>query len=180
MTFGSGYADAHRALQILSINIIFLFQTSQFVYLFSAMGKQRLFTISSIAGLGVNIILDFLLIPKFDFIGACIGTLVAEVSLFAIGVFFIKATNRDISFLRASWKSLTSCILMAVILYQFRGASLPWVMLGILASTAGYALSIMALKLFSAGEISTMRESIMFFKRKSCPVPSFQSGQAKG
>jgi O-antigen/teichoic acid export membrane protein len=180
LTFGIGYADAHRALQILSVNIIFLFQTSQFVYLFSAMGKQRLFTISSIAGLGVNIILDFLLIPKFDFIGACIGTLVAEVSLFAMGVCFIKATNRDISFMRASWKSLASGVLMAVILYQFRGSSLSWAMLGILASTAAYALSIMALKLFSAGEISTMRESIMFFKRKSCPVPSLQSGEAKG
>jgi O-antigen/teichoic acid export membrane protein len=179
LVYGERFANAHLALQILSVSLIFLFQTSQFVYLFSALGKQRLFTVCSFGGLVVNIVLDFLLIPEYDFIGACFGTLVAEMALFGIGVYFIKATDKEISFIRASWKSFASGILMAIVLYQFKDSSLPWMAFGVLVSSLVYVLSAIVLRVFSSSEIETIRESIMFLKRKSCPLPSIQNSEAK-
>jgi O-antigen/teichoic acid export membrane protein len=177
--FGDKFADAYVALQILSLSIVFLFQTSQFVYLFSSVGRQRLFTICSIAGLAVNIVVDVLLIPKFDFLGACVGTLVAEMSIFGIGVYFIKTMDRNISFIRASWKSLVSGVLMAIVLYQFRRFSLTGVICGVLLSSLVYALTVVILRTFSSGEISSLKESIFFLKKKSCTLPPVQSGELK-
>jgi O-antigen/teichoic acid export membrane protein len=179
LIFGPKFTDAGIALQILSVSIIFLFQTSQFVYLFSALGKQRLFTVCSFAAFGVNIVLDFLLIPEFDFLGACMGTLAAEVSLFGIGVYFIKATDKNISFLRASWKSVVSGLLMAMVLYPFGEGSLARVMFGVLLSLLVYFLSIALLRPFSASEISALKESLLFLRRKSPPLASVQGSEAK-
>jgi O-antigen/teichoic acid export membrane protein len=179
LVYGDRFANAHLALQILSLSLIFLFQTSQFVYLFSALGKQRLFTVCSFGGLVVNVVLDFLLIPKFDFIGACIGTLVAEMSLFGMGVYFIKATDKEISFIRASWKSFASGILMAIVLYQFKDSSLLGMAFGVLVSSLVYMLSAVVFKVLSSSEVATIKESIMFSKRKSCPMPSIQNSEAK-
>lgn len=172
LIYGDRFSNAHIALQILSISLIFIYQTSQFVYLFSALGKQRLFTVCSIGGLAMNIILDFILIPKFDFIGACIGTLVAEICLFGIGVFFIKVIDKEISFIRASWKSFVSGIVMAIVLYQFKDSSLAWMAFGILFSLMVYVLSAVLLRIFSASEITTIKENIMFMRRKSGILPS--------
>lgn len=168
LIYGDRFANAHLALLVLSFSLIFLFQTSQFVYLFSALGKQRMFTVCSLGGLVVNIVLDLLLIPRFDFIGASMGTLVAEMSLFGIGVYFIKATDKKTSFLRASWKSLLSGILMAMVLYQFKGSSLPWMVSGIVVSSVVYVISVLVLRVFSESEMTTIRESVMFFRKKSC------------
>ena len=138
-----------------------------------------MFTICSIAGLAVNIVVDVLLIPKFDFIGACIGTLVSEVSIFGIGVYFIKAMDRNISFIRASWKPLVSGVLMAIVLYQFRRSSLTGAICGVLLSSLVYALTVVILRTFSSGEIFSLKESLLFLKKKSCTLPPVQSGEVQ-
>jgi O-antigen/teichoic acid export membrane protein len=167
LIFGHKFASAHIALQLLSFSIVFLFQTSQFAYLFSSIGKQRLFTICSISGLAVNIILDLLLIPRLDFIGACIGALIAEVVTFGMGVYFIKTVDKNISFIRASWKPLVSGVLMASVLYLFRHSSLTGVILGVVLGSLVYILSVGVLRTFSSKEISLFKESFLFLGRKS-------------
>jgi O-antigen/teichoic acid export membrane protein len=179
VVFGPAFIPASIALQLLSVSIIFLFQTSQFVYLFSALGKQRLFTVTSFVALAVNVILDFLLIPKFDFMGACMGTLAAEVSLFCVGVCFIKAVDKNTSFLRASWKAAVSGCFMATVLYPFRDSSLSLALLGIVLSLLVYLLSLFILRFFSSSELSKIIESFLFLKKKSSSLESVQGSEAK-
>jgi O-antigen/teichoic acid export membrane protein len=176
--FGDKFEQSYVALQILSLTLIFLFPTAQFVYLFSALGKQRLFTIGSIICLIINVILDFILIPKFDFIGACIGTLVAEITLFGIGMYFVKLIEKNVSFIRASWKPALSGALMWVVLFQFKDASLLWILCGIFASALTYILSVILLKTFSRNELSLIKESIMFM-RKTPGIPNNGTNQSQ-
>ena len=177
LLFGTKFVNSYIALQILSLTIIFLFPAAQFIYLFSALGKQRLYTISSFVSLAVNIILDFILIPRFDFIGACIGTLIAEILLFSIGVYFAKSMNENISFIRASWKPVVSGILMWAALYQFRDSSIYWMLCGVFASILVYILSTIILKTFSKNELHTIKESIRFIRK--VPAVSTAGGEAK-
>ena len=169
LLFGPRFVNSHMALRILSISIIFLFPNAQFIYLFSALGKQRLYTICCVVSLVINVILDFILIPRFDFVGACIGTLIADMSLFIIGIFFVKSMSKDISFIKASWKPLVSGALMGAVLSQFRDSSLWWILFGVFASILVFILSNMILKTFSKNELCAIREWISF-KRKAAPV----------
>jgi len=176
--FGDTFEESYKALQILSLTLIFLFPAAQFIYLFSALGKQRLFTVSSIICLIINIILDFILIPKFDFIGACIGTLVAEIILFAIGIYFLKLIEKNVSFIRASWKPALSGFLMWIVLSQCKDVSLFWTVCGIVASILTYVSSIIILRTFSRSELSLIKESILFV-RKTPGVSNSGANQSK-
>jgi O-antigen/teichoic acid export membrane protein len=169
LLFGSKFMNSYIALQILSITIIFLFPNAQFIYLFSALGKQRLYTVCCGISLVINVILDFILIPRFDFVGACLGTLIADISLFIIGIYFTKSISKDVSFIKALWKPLVSGALMAAVLYQFRYSSLWWILLGICAGMLVYILSNLILKTFSKSEMYAIREWFPS-KRKAVPV----------
>lgn len=164
LIFGEKYIDSYIALQLLSVTVLFLFPTTQFIYLFSALGNQRFYTICSVVGIIVNIGLDIILIPRLDFIGACIGTLVAEISLFAVGVYYTKLLRSDISYLRASWKPLAAGVLMWAVLFPFRNAHSAWVIVGLCASLVAYVFSVFSLKTFTNREIEIMKGSIWLTK----------------
>lgn len=165
LLFGARFAGSSAALQILGLTVLFLFPTSQFIYLFSALGRQRLYTVSSVLCLIINILIDLILIPHLDYIGACLGTLIAEISLFTISVYFIKRTYSGISFIRASWKSVVSGLFMGAVLFQFRHSSLPWVSFGILSGAIVYVASSVALRTLSRGDLDTVMEGVRFARR---------------
>ncbi|MDA8168921.1 MAG: flippase [Nitrospiraceae bacterium] len=169
IAFGEKFVSSYRALHILSIAILFLFPSAQFIYLFSALGKQRLYAISSFLSLGINALLDYILIPRFDFIGACIGTLASEVLLFGAGVYFLKSIYKKISFTKPLWKPLVAGLAMWAVLYQFAGSA-PIVMIaGALASLSAFALANIILKTLSGSEIAVLKESILFFRKPEKP-----------
>jgi hypothetical protein len=68
---------------------------------------------------------------------------------------------------------------MAVVLYQFRHSSLIGAVCGIILSSMVYALTVMVLRTFSSGELSSIKESILFLKRQSYPLPPVPSGEGK-
>ncbi len=53
-----------------------------------AWGKQKEYAIAISFGAITNIILNFILIPKYSYIGAAFATLLSEVAVF-IGVFYL-------------------------------------------------------------------------------------------
>lgn len=169
--FGAKFLGSVPALRILGMSVIFLFPTAQFIYLFSALGKQRLYTFSSVLCLIINVIADILLIPWLDYIGACVGTLIAEISLFAIGVFFIKKTFRGISFIRTLWKPVLSGLFMGMVLFWFSHSTQLTALFGLFAGVVIYAVSSVLLKTLSRKEIFAVIEGIRFSRRRpSVPV----------
>ena len=162
LLLGKTFEESHAALQILSLTLLFLFPTSQFVYFFSSIGKQKFYTIASLLGLGVNILLDLVLIPRLDFLGACIGTLVAEILLFATGIFYTKTVAEGVSFTRALWKPFAAGSVMLAVLLPFRDSHPYWIALGAVLGVFVYIFSVLLLKAFSKAELATLRESVRF------------------
>jgi O-antigen/teichoic acid export membrane protein len=77
---GSEYIPATSTLQMLMLCTLALILTNIFAnQLLIPFGKEKRFTQSVFVGLFINIILNFLLIPKYGSYGAAIGTLVTEI-----------------------------------------------------------------------------------------------------
>lgn len=179
LLFGAKFAGSSAALRILGLTVLFLFPTSQFIYLFSALGMQKLFTVSSFFCLLINITADLVLIPHLDYIGACLGTLLAEISLFTVSIYFIKRTYKGVSFVRAAWKPVVSGLFMGAVLFQFRYSSLPWISFGILASAIVFVASSVALRTLSRMDLHLVMEGIRF-KRRIPPAQVSVAGDKTG
>jgi len=88
LVFGKNYIESVVPLSILAMNVIIV---SVNVFLGNPMmawGKQKEYSIVISFGAITNIVLNFILIPKYTYIGAAFATLLAEITVF-IGLFFL-------------------------------------------------------------------------------------------
>ena len=88
LVFSESYLASSTPLSILSINVIVI---SINVFLgnpMTAWGKQREYAVAIMFGAISNIILNFILIPKYSYIGAAYATVLSEVAVF-IGLFYL-------------------------------------------------------------------------------------------
>jgi len=87
--FGSDYISAKNALLILLIGqVVNAFCGSVGIYL-NMTGKQKIFQLILVSALLLNIILNFILIPKFGMTGAAIATSSSMILWNLIAVFYV-------------------------------------------------------------------------------------------
>lgn len=89
--FGSEFKDVSKLMIILS-PILFIISISNVIgmqYLIPC-NRTKEFTCSVIAGGIVNVICNLILIPKYNAIGACIATVISELVVTCIQVFFVR------------------------------------------------------------------------------------------
>ncbi len=99
--YGSGYGMAAPALQILVFAYPFICLTFEFGALLAATDKQAYATVSTGICAGLNIILNFLLIPWLSYVGAAITTAATEALLAVLLVYHCRSHIRgffDFSF----------------------------------------------------------------------------------
>ncbi|MBI3995990.1 MAG: flippase [Nitrospirae bacterium] len=151
--FGPEFSGAAPALALLAAALLFLFPTALFSSLFTALGLQRLFTVSSGIALGINIVIDFLLIPSYGYIGACVGTLLAEITLFVIGSYYLARAGYRISLLPLLWRPFAAGAGMAALLLPVHWGG-TWPLIGgLLFGGAGYLALLWVFKVFGPEEI---------------------------
>ena len=94
--FGNGYDKVIPNMMIIALILVFIAMSSitGTQYLLPT-GRQRQYTISIVAGCVINCCLNFLFIPMFLSLGAAVATIVAELSVTAIQVYF---TRKDFDF----------------------------------------------------------------------------------
>ena len=89
--FGQGYEPVINLIRVIS-PIFILIGMSNVIgrqYLLPTQ-RQTLFTVSVVLGSVVNVILNFLLIGKYNAIGASVATVIAEFSVTAIQCWFVR------------------------------------------------------------------------------------------
>lgn len=113
--YGAGYEKVIPILCLSSIIILFLSISSTIgnQYLLPTK-KQKQFTISVIVGCIINLILNGLLIKSYSSFGACISTIVAEFSVAAIQMFFVRKELDIIGIIKLSKKYIFSGIVMMI------------------------------------------------------------------
>ncbi|MCB2357866.1 flippase [Clostridium estertheticum] len=104
-------------LIIISTPILFLIAMSNVFgmqYLLPA-NKTKEFTMSVTVGAIINVILNFMLIPKYRAIGACIATVMAEFSVTMIQYTFVRDLIRKRYFLVNMLKYLVASVAMFIV-----------------------------------------------------------------
>ena len=92
--FGQGYAKVTLLMKFTSPVIIFIaFSTTIGSQFLISIKKQNIHTISVLSGAISNVVLNFILIPKFESVGAVIATVFAEFLIVVIEITYITKKN---------------------------------------------------------------------------------------
>jgi len=153
LIYGKEFFPSTKALQVLSISLVFIFMNSLLGVGLTSINKQHLWTIAAGICMVVNIVLNFVLIPPLSYIGSSIATVITEGVLFLLGVWFLKQhilVSFDYLFIG---KVLIGSITMAFSIYNLRFLNLTLLIsIGIVV----YLISLFFLKVFSMAEIRSV------------------------
>ena len=87
---GEAFAEATRYVPTLLMGTVFLSYTNFYSSIFSAMKKSDLTMYSSLGGCVLNVVLNFLLIPRIGIMGACFATAASYVFIAIFRVIFCQ------------------------------------------------------------------------------------------
>lgn len=167
LMFGRDYTAAVPTLRLLSFALLFLFVTALYGYLFSALGRQRFFTISSACCLAANLVLDLALIPTYGHLGAASATLAAEAVFCASGAWLLYSIGYRLPLGRVVVAPLLLAAVVAAPLASIASASLALVALGSML----YGLVYLALIVVSGTLGREERSLILSFVLRRAPRP---------
>ncbi|MGE7947224.1 flippase [Lysinibacillus sp. NPDC093688] len=121
---GKEFEGAFISLVIISILVLIVsLGTWQYDQLFLPLAREKIGLRTQIIMALISLILNILLVPKYGYIGASIGLVVAEVSGTFYGVYYakIKITEVNFKYLTKSFpKYVVASILMGLILIGFK------------------------------------------------------------
>ena len=95
---------------------------------------------------------DVALIPALAQVGASIGTLAAEVVLFAASLYFLRQLDKPLQLARLTWRPLLAGAAMGAVLLGLREAGIVMIAVGALAGMALYVAALLALRAVSPAE----------------------------
>jgi len=128
--FGPEYTNSIGALQILIWSTVFIFMSQPFGNLFNCLNKQSIVTKITAICLGLNVIINLMLIPKYGLIGASIATVFTEFTSLTLS--FIWSLRIGYGILKKEFadfliKVLISSALMGIFVLFFQNLTL-WIL----------------------------------------------------
>lgn len=162
LIYDSSYEGSIIALQILIWSLFFASINLLLTSLLTSINKQRLNTLSMGTCVFVNIALNFILIPRFSYNGASIATVVTELILLLMSLYFISM-NADLPSVRnISMKSLISSLIMGVSVYYMNEFTTLNIFFIISLGALVYSLALLVTKTFSTEEEEMIKSALKF------------------
>lgn len=157
LIYGEEFMPSVITLKILIWVAALMFLTYLFGNVIGSIDKQSV--IAKVSGINavVNVVLNFILIPKYSYIGAAIATLTTEMVGFALYYFFIVKHLQKIALLRYLWRPVISGVLMGMSLYFFKNTNF---FVLITLATFLYFVVLLILKAFTREELYLFRRII--------------------
>lgn len=90
LILGPQYAESAEALKILVWAVIFRYLNYPLNIALLAAGRERVFVLTTLTCLGVNLVGNLTLIPRFGWRAAALMTIVTELALLAQNIFWIR------------------------------------------------------------------------------------------
>ena len=130
MTFGAEYTNSIIALQILAWSSVFIFMDNAFANLLNSINKQIIITKVMGICLGVNVVLNLILIPKYSLIGASITAALTQ--LIALLLILIWSSRIGYSVFRKVFANIIAKVVissasMGIFMIYFHNLTL-WVL----------------------------------------------------
>jgi O-antigen/teichoic acid export membrane protein len=129
-------------------------------YVFTALGRQRLYMGCVAVSLLVNLLLDLLLIPIYSFQGAAVATLAAEAVLFVAGLLALTRLGSELSGLWLLWRPLLAGLGMGVCCWLTRDLGLAAMASGIAGGLVVYAGLLLVFQTFTPQERSLLLDAM--------------------
>lgn len=122
LIFKSEYFGSILPLQIIIASLVFIFASYPVGSLLNACDKQKVNSLNMAAVLAVSIVMNLILIPRFQAVGASITVLATNILLLALGLIWVPKiiSYRPGAIVRVLLKSLAAVVLMSVALFYFR------------------------------------------------------------
>ena len=119
LIYSSQYALASPAMQILIWTVVFLFINGVATSLLNSIGKEVSVTKIYLVAALFNIVLNYLTIPVWSYIGASITTVLSEILILVLMMYSIFKTEYkpDLSLLKTIVKLIVCGFILAVVLY---------------------------------------------------------------
>jgi len=87
--YGEEYVKTIPALKILSLALVFIFVNYILMNILVAVDRQMTNAILAGTCVFVNIVLNMCLIPHYGYLGAGTATVITEIVLFALGIYYV-------------------------------------------------------------------------------------------
>lgn len=163
LIFKDEFQAAIIPMQIIMLSVLFIFINFPIGALLNACDKQKQNTINMGIVVTISIILNLILIPKFNVIGASITVLITNITMTILGFFYawkiIKYNYKRI--LTVFIKSMLSAILMGVSAFYLKTYANIILVIGVSATI--YFILLFLLKAYTKNDIMSI---INTFKKK--------------
>jgi O-antigen/teichoic acid export membrane protein len=118
--FGSDFAPSTVGLQILIWSTLFMFLNLLFSNFLTSTNRQSIAVKAIAIGVSINIILNYLMIPKLSFAGASLATVITEIAILVIYSKYLYTSKYGIGInFIDTFKSMTSCAITGLYILYF-------------------------------------------------------------
>lgn len=93
---GEKYAETDLLLKYLSLTVLIQYISTSYFSPLIAWKKERTVVFANVAGLVINILVNILLIPRYGYYGAAIGTIACEFAVLSVLIYIFKKEQSTI------------------------------------------------------------------------------------
>ncbi len=157
---GREYLEAAVPMRLLIWIAALTFLSVQFRFLFTAVGRQRLFAGLVLGVFALEAGIELALIPWWGYFGACAGSLVGELVLTAVGlVLCVRLGMGGIEWWALARATLAGAV-MAAVLWIAEGFPLPLLALAVVVATGLYVLLCLLLGALRQDDVRRLYEAL--------------------
>ena len=162
LLYGAEFANSVIALQILIWAASFTFVSLIVGYTLASIDRQIVdMRICGISAL-LNVVLNFILIPRFSYIGAGIACAISQIVILILEFNYLQKYLYKINIVRIFWRPLCAAVVMGGVIFVLNNLlATTWVNLFVMifSAIAIYALLLYLFKAFDRQEIQLIRSA---------------------
>lgn len=151
--YGTNYSSSILVLKILAWFILFKFVSYLTGIILSSIDKQKYRMYSQGVAAFLNLGLNFILIPKFSYIGAGISTIISEIVLLILTFYFVSKYFHFFNILKILYKPIIASVFMTLSIIFLNLNMFILIFIGAIV----YFSALFLLKSFDERDFSLMR-----------------------
>jgi len=156
---GERYREAAVPLRLLIWIVNLSFVSTQFRFLFTALGRQRAFAKLVLPILVFKIVIELALIPQWHYFGAIAGSCLAEFTLVAVGLMVCRQLGLGNLEWSLMGRATAAAVLMFLMLWPLRATGWPLLITGTAVTGMIYFACCVALGALPKAELARLADT---------------------
>jgi O-antigen/teichoic acid export membrane protein len=159
--YGPQYSASIILLQVLAWDVIIMFLVQCMSYVLISMDKQNILVVTSGVTVGINFVLNLILIPGYGSFGSGLATIICEIILLIICFYIVGVQLKSFRIATVVVRPAIACGAMGIFLFAFHWLNLVVLIAG---GALVYFLALFATRAVSKEEMMMIRK--LFLQRK--------------